>query len=199
MTTDEHGDAIPGGDPGAEPPVGLGARLRAVWANPANRFVALFLLYLVLLATLYPRARERFQFVVDWMAEATAAVEHVILGLFGRSTTLTGKIVTYDGFAVKIIEECTGIYEILIFAAAVLAFPTTWRKKAIGLLIGGPLLYLFNVIRILMLIFIGRYYNSIFDFMHLYFWQATLILMITSVWLLWIFKVVRHEPKATAV
>ena len=35
-----------------------------------------------------------------------------------------------------------------------------------------------------------------FDFMHLYFWQATLILMITSVWLLWIFQVVRREDPA---
>jgi hypothetical protein len=35
--------------------------------------------------------------------------------------------------------------------------------------------------------------------MHLYFWQATLILMITSVWLLWIIKVVRNEePDAPA-
>ena len=35
--------------------------------------------------------------------------------------------------------------------------------------------------------------------MHIYFWQATLILMITSVWLLWIFKVVRRgEPSAPA-
>jgi hypothetical protein len=31
---------------------------------------------------------------------------------------------------------------------------------------------------------------------HLYFWQATLILTITCVWLLWIFKVVRHAPRA---
>jgi hypothetical protein len=34
--------------------------------------------------------------------------------------------------------------------------------------------------------------------MHIYFWQATLILMITSVWLLWIFKVVRHESEEDA-
>jgi hypothetical protein len=31
--------------------------------------------------------------------------------------------------------------------------------------------------------------------MHLYFWQATLILMIMSVWALWFFKVVLREEK----
>jgi len=32
--------------------------------------------------------------------------------------------------------------------------------------------------------------------MHLYFWQATMIAMITSVWLLWITKVVQRETPA---
>ena len=45
--------------------------------------------------------------------------------------------------------------------------------------------------RILVLLLVGRYRPQVFEFMHIYFWQATLILMITSVWLLWIFKVVR--------
>ena len=96
----------------------------------------------------------------------------------------------------EIIEECTGLYEILIYAAAVFAFPTSLIKKGIGIALGAPILYAVNVVRIAFLIWIGRFYPEIFDFMHLYFWQATLILMITSVWLLWIFKVVRHEAPA---
>ena len=48
-----------------------------------------------------------------------------------------------------------------------------------------------------MLVWVGRFHNELFEFMHIYFWQATLILMITSVWLLWILKVVRRdEPSA---
>jgi exosortase/archaeosortase family protein len=64
---------------------------------------------------------------------------------------------------------------------------------------GIPLLYLFNVVRIIVLILVGKFWPSIFDFMHIYFWQATLILMITSVWLLWIFKVVRDDETGTAL
>jgi archaeosortase B (VPXXXP-CTERM-specific) len=81
----------------------------------------------------------------------------------------------------------------LIFSAAVLAFPTSWKKKAVGLLLGNPAIYLFNVVRIAMLIVVGRYWPGAFDFMHLYFWQATMIVMIVSVWLLWIIKVVRTD------
>ena len=65
----------------------------------------------------------------------------------------------------------------------------------VGLLLGCPLIYLFNVARIAGLIAVGRYWHEAFEFMHLYFWQATMIVMITSVWLLWIVKVVQREDQ----
>ena len=113
--------------------------------------------------------------------------------LFTDHVTHSLKVVSFKGFAVHIIEECTGVYEIMIFAAAVLAFPTEWLKKWVGLGLGIPILYSFNVIRIAVLMLVGKYAPEYFDFMHLYFWQATLILMITSVWLLWITQVVNRD------
>ena len=135
---------------------------------------------------------------MDWMAQATAEVEFWLFSLFTETITLNGKMLVFGSFAVQIIEECTGLYEVLIFVAAVMAFPTTLVKKAIGVGLGAPILYAINVLRIGFLMLVGRYYPETFDFMHLYFWQATLILMITSVWLLWIFKVVRYEAPPRA-
>ena len=172
---------------------GVLAPVRAFWSNPAYRFVALFLVYLGVAALLYPQVRYRYPSAIDALASLTARIEYWLLVPFSSDVAIGDRVVTFGGFAVKVIEECTGIYETLIFAAAVLAFPTDWRRKAIGIALGVPILYLFNVLRMLVLIIVGRYWPSAFDFMHLYFWQATLILMITGVWLLWIFKVVRHE------
>lgn len=172
--------------------------IRQAWANPAYRFVFLFLIYLGVVAVVYPLLTNEFYFIVEGMMVGTAQVEGFILGIFSSTANATGKLVTFGSFPVKIIEECTGIYEILIFMAAVMAFPTSLKKKGIGLAFGIPLLYLFNVIRILVLILVGSYYYEIFDFMHLYFWQVTLILMITSVWVLWILKVVKREEKVLA-
>ena len=51
----------------------------------------------------------------------------------------------------------------------------------------------------MLLIVVGRFWPAAFNFMHLYFWQATMIIMITSIWLLWIIKVVRtDEPDSAA-
>jgi archaeosortase B (VPXXXP-CTERM-specific) len=180
-------------------PPGFFARVLEAWRNPAYRFVLLFLVYLLTAAILYPPFTENFPAVVFQMMTVTADIECWILGWFSDKVTCNENLVSFIGFPVKIIVECTGIYEILIFGAAVLAFPTSWSKRAIGLLFGVPLLYLFNVVRIIVLILVGKYWSEIFDFMHIYFWQATLILMITSVWLLWIFKVVRDDESAAAL
>ena len=130
------------------------------------------------------------------MAELTATLASGSVEIFSDVVKQKGTMILFGGFAVEIIEECTGLYEMLIYAAAVLAFPTTVLSRGIGIAMGVPILYAINVGRIIFLLLIGRFYPEIFDFMHLYFWQATLILMITGVWLLWIFVVVRRETPA---
>ena len=173
--------------------VGTSASLPA-WKNPAYRFVFLFMVFLAIVSWLYPKAAERFPEFFRSLMFATAWIEYQILLPFSDDVRLNGSLLAYEGFFARIILECTGVYEMLIFAAAVMAFPTTLRKKAVGLGMGIPMLYFFNVSRILFLILVGAHWHDAFEFMHIYFWQATLILMITSVWLLWIFWVVRDDP-----
>jgi archaeosortase B (VPXXXP-CTERM-specific) len=180
----------------AGPTPGLMDRLRAVWRNPAYRFVLLFLPYLGFVSILYPLVVENYFGIVQAFIEGTAYLEYWIFSWFTEDTKLEDKLVYFAGFAVKIIDECTGIYEMLIFTAAVMAFPTTWRNRGLGVVLGCPLIYLFNVVRIAMLIVVGRYWPMAFDFMHLYFWQGTMIIWIVSIWLLWIIKVVRSDEDA---
>jgi archaeosortase B (VPXXXP-CTERM-specific) len=170
--------------------------LRRALSNPAYGFVARFTLLLGIEAALYPIATRRWFWAVEALTAATARLDHALLRAVGADASLDGNLVALGDFGVRIIEECTGIYEVIIFVAAVLAFPTRLGRKAIGLALGVPLLYAFNALRVLVLLAVGRSWPWLFEFMHLYFWQATLILMITSVWLLWIFKVVRRETPA---
>lgn len=195
-TNSDENEADPRPATPGPPRPGLLARAHAAFLNPANRFVVLFLVFLAALAFFYPKVSLRYSDAVDWMTRTTATLSAAVFEPFSDKVQQKGKMVIFGGFAVEIIEECTGLYEMLIYAAAVLAFPTSLVKKAIGIGMGAPLLYATNVARIAFLLWVGRFHPAIFDFMHLYFWQATLILMITSVWLLWIFKVVRDEGPA---
>jgi archaeosortase B (VPXXXP-CTERM-specific) len=191
-------ESDPGGDGAAPEGEGLVQRVLGVWRNPAYRFALLFLPYLGIVAVGYPFFVKNFNEVIQVFIHATASIEYWLFWPFTDDISVSEKLVVFHGFSVKIIDECTGIYEMLIFSAAVLAFPTQWSKKFTGFLMGCPLIYLFNVVRIAMLIVVGRYYPDAFNFMHLYFWQATMIIMITSVWLLWIIKVVRSDEVDSA-
>lgn len=176
---------------------GFLAWTRRAFADPTWRFLVLFALYLAAVGILLPVATKAFPGVNRFMVTATAAIEYAVLALFTEQASLSGTVVHFGEFGVRIIGECTGLFEMAIYMACVLAFPTSWRKKGLGLLFGIPAIYAFNVLRILCLLVVGRYANSSFEFFHLYFWQGTLILMIASVWMLWIYLVVRDETGAS--
>jgi archaeosortase B (VPXXXP-CTERM-specific) len=172
---------------------GFLAWLRRPLANPTWRFLVLFAVYLGAAGALLPILLRTFPAINQLLVRTTAAIEYALLVPFTDRTSLANTTVHFGAFGVEIIAECTGLFEIVIYAACVLAFPTSWRNRGLGLLFGIPTIYAFNILRIICLLVVGRYAHSSFDFFHLYFWQGTLILMITSVWMLWIYLVVRDE------
>jgi archaeosortase B (VPXXXP-CTERM-specific) len=172
---------------------GFLARIRRFLANPTWRFLALFAVYLGAIGALLPIGLRAFPKINRFLVKATAAIEYALLTPFTDQASLKGTYVAFGSFGVQIISECTGLFEVAIYGACVLAFPTSWRNRGLGLLFGIPAIYGFNILRILCLLLVGHYAHSSFDFFHLYFWQGTLILMITSVWMLWIYLVVRNE------
>jgi archaeosortase B (VPXXXP-CTERM-specific) len=181
-------------DSTASPDPGGGvSALRRFWENPAQRFVLLFLPYLAVAAIAYPRFVQNHQRFIQSLIVGTADLLHLLFDLFSDRISGSHKLLMYDGFLVSIVDECTGIYEVIIFTAAVLAFPAKPGDKLIGIVFGNLIIYAFNILRIVLLILIGRYFPSLFEFMHLYFWQATMILMIASVWVLWLVKVVQRD------
>ena len=167
--------------------------MRRPLANPTWRFLTLFAIYLGAVGILLPIATKAFPGANRLLIRATAAIEYALLAPFTDKASLADHVIRFGSFAVEIIGECTGLFEMAIYAACVLAFPTSWRNRGLGLLFGIPTIYAFNVLRILCLLIVGHYAYASFEFFHIYFWQGTLILMITSVWMLWIYMVVRNE------
>jgi archaeosortase B (VPXXXP-CTERM-specific) len=163
-----------------------------LWAVPSYRFAILYFSLLTGIALAYPALRLR---LAPWFRAAelgTAELVHALLALVSSEARLgDGGIVYLGHFPVKIIDECTGVYEAVLLGAALLAFPTSWGKTAIGFLLGFSLIYAMNVARIAMLLVVGRHFPRLFEFTHVYFWQVTMIAMVASTWLLWVLWVVR--------
>lgn len=167
--------------------------MRRIWENRTYRFAILFGLFLLAIALGYPALRIRYAPAFSALEVGTAQVVAWVLGLFSDRVVLRGTVVSLGNFSVSIIDECAGMYEILIFTAAVLAYPTSWGHAALGLGLGIPLLYAMNIVRIMGLLVVGSWHADFFAFMHVYFWQVTMLVMIAGTWLLWLLWVVRNE------
>ena len=163
------------------------------------KFCLIFVGLLIVLATTFPYLTDKFNPQVYWLNAATADVTGFFLKLVGMTTRVSETIVSLPNFSVEVVGECTGLYEMLIFLAAMIAYPASWKKKLIGAGLGIPFLYAVNIVRMIFIMVVGNWSPKTFDFMHLYFWQVAMILIIVSAWVLWIEKVVHYEGKTVAV
>ena len=155
------------------------------------KFIALLLFYSITLIIIFLEGSGQQEFFIELTAKTTAAV----LNLVGINAVLIGNsTITLPGLTLEIISECTGVLSMIAYAACVLAYPATWKKRAIGILFGIPSLFIINITRLVFLAFIGIHYSAeIFDYMHGYLWHVTLIIFVVLVWMFWIEKVVGKE------
>ena len=172
------------------------ARLREFWSVPTYRFAVLFLVLLGGMALAYPALRLRYGRHFSAFEHFTAGLVYDLVRPLSDEARLEGNMVFLGPFPVAVIDECTGVYEAVLLGAALLAFPTSWGRTALGFLLGFPAIYAMNVARIAMLLFVGRYLPRLFEFMHVYFWQVTMVAMVATVWLAWVLWVVRDDGVA---
>lgn len=121
----------------------------------------------------------------------TAQITAFLLNLFGQNVALNDTIISSSKFAYQIVDLCTAVMPMLIFAAAILAFPARVKEKILGLLFGWIGIFAVNQVRLISLFFIGIYAPGIFETAHLLVWQSLMILLAIGLWLIWVYKYVR--------
>jgi exosortase H (IPTLxxWG-CTERM-specific) len=118
--------------------------------------------------------------------EFVAACSRTCLGLVGVRAAGSGDMIVSPDFSVTIKNVCNGLEVMAIFVAATIGFPATITGKSLGLLIGIPLIFLLNTIRVMALFVIGSRDPQVFDDVHFYYAQALVIVATVALWLLWI-------------
>jgi exosortase H (IPTLxxWG-CTERM-specific) len=147
-------------------------------------FLALFLLLLGGSFTLIS---------VNWVNEhaiepftaGIAWVSGIVLDLMGQNITQQGTILRGSRFAVNIRNGCNGVEAMLIFLAAVLAFPAPWRSRFLGLAFGILAIQAVNLVRVVALFLTGAYFPQLFDASHTVVWQTLVILSGVLLWIFW--------------
>jgi len=160
--------------------------------------VRFFVLFLVLQGALFgleltPWAQEWF--VVPW-TNTLAAISAGIVRLFDPAVMAQGKVLqsAHNGFAVSIEAGCNGVEATIVLLAAILAFPAPWKRKLLGLAIGIVAVQGLNIVRVISLFYLGQWNFSMFEWAHLYVWQALIMLDVMVVWLLWVRTLPRMAP-----
>lgn len=160
------------------------------------RFLALFLVLLLGSFTLiaWTPVNDR---VIEPFTAGVAVVSGQALDLLGQETRMEGTVIRSTRFAVNIRNGCNGIETMLIFGAAVLAFPAPWKARLAGLAFGMVAIQLVNLVRVVALFLTGVYFPSFFDSSHTVVWQTIVILAGVALWILWAQRVApRQEPAA---
>ena len=163
--------------------------------GPGNP-VALFLLKCLAYWTVALWLVARLPWVEEWGVGLTLGTLQQVLGVLHQPVTRTGSALSTAGASVEIVSDCSPHMPFLIFAAVVLAFPASWRQRAIGLALGAVIIHTFNTVRILTLIWILTWRRSWFEFAHVYLWQTGTILIVFATFALWITALSRRPKPA---
>ncbi|HWH31518.1 MAG TPA: hypothetical protein VNU01_02475 [Egibacteraceae bacterium] len=114
------------------------------------------------------------------------------VGLLGlRATPGEGGLLTFThggaAFSYRIVEECTAITVVGLFAVAVLATPSIpWAKRVAGLVAGTVALLALNWLRLLSLAWVGVHHHELFDLAHVWLWQGVAVAAVIGMWLAWL-------------
>jgi exosortase H (IPTLxxWG-CTERM-specific) len=123
--------------------------------------------------------------VIEPFTAGIARASGAALNLLGQQVTMTGTVIRGPRFAVNIRNGCNGVEAMLIFLAAVLAFPASWKSRLAGLALGILAIQVINLIRVVALFLTGVYFPKIFDSSHTVIWQTIVILFGVLLWIFW--------------
>ena len=161
------------------------------------RFIVIFLILL---------AAFEFALLIDVVdrkavvpfTESIGIVSGVVIRVAEPATRVAGTTISAPCFAVDIRNGCNGLEATLFVLAAVLAFPATWLRKTIGIVIGAAVIQVANLIRVVTLFLIGCRHRAWFDTFHLAVWQTLICRLAFAFFVLWSRRSVKANAAARA-
>jgi exosortase H (IPTLxxWG-CTERM-specific) len=161
------------------------------------RFLGIFL---ALVAAYYALTLSRWvdANVLYPVMKASACGASALLNFLGVGTTVDGVVIRGPGYAVAVRRGCDPLEPIVLFAAAVTAFPAPWRQKLPGLATGAAFLFGLNLARIDSLYLLGARQSRLLESFHLAWWPAFFILCSLALWVSWLLWIRRLGSASTS-
>jgi exosortase H (IPTLxxWG-CTERM-specific) len=159
-----------------------------------KRFVTIFLLILVSLFTLEMLEPVQKHVIIPFTSMLAYLSAALILP-FDDTAIAYGKILQFKdtGFAVSIEAGCNGVEATIVLIAAIVAFPASWRNRALAIFLGFLAIQVMNLARIISLFYLGNWNMNYFEWIHLYLWPALIMLDVLIVFVVYLRYLSRKE------
>ena len=153
--------------------------LKSSSLRPGLGFAALFIIAVTVLPNLMkPLFRPALA--------VTMATTNALGNLLGLTMTNSGDIITVNGFAMQIIDECTALNYVFILALAILLYTRHsigYRIKGVAVATG--IVITVNAIRLIVTGLAGTISLQVFHFVHEYVWVVIFALLVFGIWKVW--------------
>jgi len=110
----------------------------------------------------------------------------LLLRPFGIVEEVRGSVINLKGLSLDVRFGCNGLEAFLIYTVAILSFPSTWKKRSVGIGAGFAVLQILNVLRIAGLGLAGIYWKGYFHYIHVYVAQGMMIAIALVLFLFWL-------------
>lgn len=167
----------------------ISEEIKATWAGKSP--VLLYILFLgVFMAVFYLVWSTSFftENILSKIVGLYAYLGSGVLNILGMGTSANAGNIVSPEFSISVKKGCDALEPMALFSAAVIAFPVKAFLKWPALIKGLAFLFVLNVIRIVSLFWIGKYFPDLFYIMHIEVWQALFFLAAVLLWIFWIQK-----------
>lgn len=144
------------------------------------------------LATAFTLDRWDAALSLPYMA-AISSLSAALLDLIGIPVTLGSvpgsfAILSMDHVVFHVTRECTGVYALGLYVAAILSYPATLSQRLQALSWGLPSFFVYSVARLVLLAVAARWAPGWTEFLHVY-----LLVLVNAGFLLWLWAVWVHR------
>lgn len=152
-------------------------------AAPGLRFSVQFLLAATVMAGIFARWPD---FFAGFGRDLTIANLTALGTLLGLPLTVSGDIVSVNGFAMRIIFECSALHYVLILALAILLYTGhSIGYRLLGVAAATLAVLAANAVRLITTGLMGSVSMGSFHFVHEYLWVALFALLVFGIWKVW--------------
>lgn len=128
---------------------------------------------------------------------STASITSVLVAWAHIPVTLSGIQLVLPSRILEIDVDCTAIQLAALYAALVIAYPVAPKTKLIGLMVGLPLIFVANLLRLLGVALASEHLSqNLFSFTHDFLFKVVMMFVVIGLWGWWL-QTARNHARAS--